>query len=133
DRLGGGGHLTSAAVVGGQLGVRDDLRVGGQGLLAGIVEQRGVLGRVGGVHLILDDDHVRRRGSRPGNVTADVPVVQVLAGKFRAGGAGAGHVAEVAGGSLDDLVPVDVRELAELGQVFAGVELLGDRGLRPFL
>jgi hypothetical protein len=86
-----------------------------------------------GVHLIVDDDHVGRCGSRPGKVTADVPVVQVLAGQFRAGGAGAGHVAEVAAGSLDDLVPAGAGELAEQGQVFDGVELLGDRGLRPFL
>src|SRR5207248_4586177 len=86
DRLGGGGHLAGGAVVGGQFGVHDDLRVGGQGLLTGVAEQPVVFGRVGGVHLILDDDHVGRSGSRPGNVTADVPVVQVLAGQFRAAG-----------------------------------------------
>src|SRR5579863_7110574 len=84
DRLGGGGHLLGGAVVGGQFGVHEHLRVGGQGLPAGTCEQRVVLGHVGGVHLVLEHIHVGRGGGRTGDVAVDVPLVQVLAGQFRA-------------------------------------------------
>src|SRR6266568_457731 len=43
------------------------------------------------------------------------------------------HGYKVTAGGLDDLVPVRVGELAELRQVLDRVELLGRRGLRPFL
>src|SRR5690348_11304852 len=72
DGLGGGGHLVGGAVVGGELGVYLDLRVGGQGLVAGGVVQVVELGQVGGVHLVLDDEGVGIGGGRTGDVAADV-------------------------------------------------------------
>src|SRR6266699_871696 len=128
--FGGGGHLGGGAVGGGDFGVGDDGGVGGLGLGAGGAVEVVEFGRVGGVDLVLDDDHVGGRGGGAGDVAAQVPVVEVLAGL----GAGrAGDQGEVAAGGLDDLEPAGVGELAELLHVLCRVLLFGQRGLGPVL
>src|SRR5439155_1534588 len=129
--FGGGGHLAGGAVGGGHFGVGDDLRVGGLGLGAGGAVEVVELGRVGGVDLVLDHDHVGRACGGAGEVAAQVPAVQVLAADLRAGGAG--DHGQVAGGGVDDLQAVGVRELAELGHVGGGVLLFVQRGGGPVL
>src|SRR5579859_809387 len=129
--LGGGGHLAGGAVAGGHLGVHGDRRVGRLRLEAGVAVEVVELGRVGGVHLVLDHEEVGGGGGRAGDVAAQVPVVQVLTGHLRAGRAG--DQAQVAAGGLDDLEPVGVGELAELLHVQRRVLLLIDRCLGPVL
>src|SRR5207245_2297205 len=131
DGLGGGGNLVGRAVVGGDLGVHLDLRVGGQALAPGGVVQVVELGQVGGVHLVLEDEDIGVGGGRAGHVATDEPVVKVLTRQLRTGGAG--HLGQVTSGRLDNVVPVGVGKLAEQFHVQCRVLLLTDRRLGPHL